>query len=254
MEAAMRILAGGCRVFTPNDEASRQEGNRTYRMPICKKNGAKELAQTVAEYESGRSPARLNPNAEEVLYVVSGRGACSISGFDYDLEPGTGVYVPPGADYRIENPGSEKLLVVSVCCPEDAATRTLEEPPAREKLPGAPPRRTVREWERLRIPVADRHFTLMVDKELGCRQVTQFIGFIPPSKAPFHYHTYEEAIYIIEGSGVVHAENESQDFGPGTSIYFPIGVRHCVENPGVTPIRLLGVFYPSGSPAAAYEE
>lgn len=32
------------------------------------------------------------------------------------------------------------------------------------------------------------------------------------------------------------------------------GVLHCLENPGPSPIRLLGVFYPSGSPGAAYED
>jgi mannose-6-phosphate isomerase-like protein (cupin superfamily) len=51
----------------------------------------------------------------------------------------------------------------------------------------------------------------------------------------------------------VHTDDESCEFGPGSSIYFPIGVRHCVENPGTSTIKLLGAFYPSGSPGEAYE-
>ncbi len=110
------------------------------------------------------------------------------------------------------------------------------------------------EREREPIPSGDRRFKYMVDRDLGCCQVTQFLGYIPPSKAPFHSHTYEEAIYILEGAGVVHTEQESTDFGPGTCIYLPPGTRHCLENPGQAAVRLLGVFYPSGSPAARYDE
>jgi mannose-6-phosphate isomerase-like protein (cupin superfamily) len=204
--------------------------------------------------------------------VVRGQGACHLGGFPYGLEPGVGVYVPPNTPYHMENPGPEKLVVVAVCCPEDEQRRIIdrspEEPAAalrpasRDSLPstqwssgqaGQAPRRTVREQERPPIPVADRHFKLLVNEELGCQRVTQFVGFIPPSKAPFHYHTYEEAIYILEGEGIVHVEGGSCAFAPGTSIYLPVGLRHCLENPGPAPVRLLGAFYPSGSPAVAYE-
>ncbi|HEV2176969.1 MAG TPA: cupin domain-containing protein [Terriglobia bacterium] len=246
----MKVLAGGARVFGPSDEVPVTEGSRTYRAPISKKNGAKLLAQTVSDYAPGRAPARVNPAAEEVLYVVAGRGACTVCGFSYPLDAGVGVYIPAGAVYQVES--AEHLTVVSVCCPQDDQARVEPEPPP--KASGSPPPRTVREQDRAPIPVADRSFKLMVDKDLGCRQVTQFVGFIPPSKAPFHYHTYEEAIYIVEGAGIIHTEGESAQIGAGASIYLPVGVRHCIENPGTEPIRLLGVFYPSGSPAAAYEK
>ena len=246
----MKVLAGGARVFVPSDGEAVVEGSRTYRTPVSKRNGAKLLAQTIGSYAVGRASARANPNAEEVLYVVAGRGTCFIGGFGYALEPGVGVYIPAGAVYQIEC--DDSLTVVGVCCPEDDAART--EPLPSPRSSGVAPRRTVREEERERIPVADRHFKLMVDKDLGCGQVTQFVGFIPPSKAPFHYHTYEEAIYIVEGAGIVHTEGKDAEINAGYSVYLPVGVRHCIENPGAAPIRLLGVFYPSGSPAAAYEK
>jgi len=31
--------------------------------------------------------------------------------------------------------------------------------------------------------------------------VTQFIGFIPPGRAPDHFHRYDEVIYILAGEG-----------------------------------------------------
>ncbi len=271
----MEFLSGGCRVFGPDDGEAVQRGTWNCRTLICRQRGARDIAEMVSEYAAGRSPVTINPGAEEVLYVVSGRGAAHLDGFAYPLEPGVGVYVPPGAPYQVENLGAEKLTLVAVCCPEDEQRRVLDKPPeipapalhpaSRDSLrstlrssgqagqAGAGPRRTVREQERPPIPVADRHFKLLVTEDLGCRRVTQFIGFIPPSKAPFHYHTYEEAIYILEGEGIVHVEGASCAFGPGTSIYMPVGLRHCLENPGTEPVRLLGAFYPSGSPAVAYE-
>lgn len=242
----MKVMAGGARVF--GAEEGKGAGART---PICAKTGAQQLAQTIREYGRGRSAALAHSAAEEVLYVVSGRGACLVGGFHYPIEPGSGVYVPAGAAWSVENPSDEPLVVVSVCCPEEPAREAAEPAPSST---GEAPRRVLHERDCQAIPAGDRHFKLLVDKDLGCRQVTQFVGFIPPSKAPFHSHTYEEAIYILEGRGIAHTEEESAEFGPGTSIYLPRGTRHCLENPGPGAVRLLGVFYPSGSPAARYDD
>lgn len=247
----MKVLAGGCRVFAAGDGLRGQDGSRRFRSTICRATGAREIAQAVIEYTQGRAAARVNPAAEEVLYIAGGRGTCRVSGFEYAVEPGAGVFIPPGAAWSMENPSREPLVVVSVCCPEEQA-QAAEEPasaPASER-----PRLVIHEREREAIPSGDRRFKYMVDKDLGCRQVTQFLGYIPPSKAPFHSHTYEEAIYILEGAGVVHTEAESTEFGPDTCIYLPPGTRHCLENPGKAAVRLLGAFYPSGSPAARYDE
>jgi len=248
----MEFLPGGCRVFGADEGEAVRRGTWSCRTLICRQRGARDIAAMVSEYAAGTSPAVVNPSAEEVLYAVSGQGTCHLGGFPYPLEPGVGLYVPPGSPYQVENPGAEKLVLVAVCCPEDEGRRILDELPEAQPA-GAAPRRTVREQERPPIPVADRHFKLLVNEDVGCRRVTQFVGFIPPSKAPFHYHTYEEAIYILEGEGLVHVEGGSCRFGPGTSIYLPVGLRHCLENPGTKPVRLLGAFYPSGSPAVAYE-
>ncbi len=249
----MPLLPGGCRVFGTNEGQLLTGGNWTSRTLICQKNGAKYIAQTVNEYDRGSSPLLVNPRAEEVLYAVNGSGLCHIAGFAYDLQPGVGAYIPPGAPYSIENQGPEKLLIVSVCCPEDDTRHIVREVPPTSTAHGEAPRRVVREQDRQPIPVGERRFKLMVDQGLGCQRITQFIGFVPASRAPFHYHTYEEAIFILEGAGIVHVKEGSCEFGPGTSIYLPIGLWHCLENPGPGPVRLLGAFYPSGSPAAAYE-
>ncbi|HEV2387614.1 MAG TPA: cupin domain-containing protein [Candidatus Acidoferrales bacterium] len=249
----MPWVAEGCRVLAADEGAIGRRGVWSSRVILSRAFGAKHISAAVNEYAPGRGPLVTNGHAEELHYVVSGAGNCRIGGFAYPLEPGAGLFVPPGRAFGVENPGPESLVTVSVCCPEEGAPRILEGAWG-EPEQGAGPVSVVHEREREAIPVADRKFKLLVDTEFGCRQVTQFLGFIPPSRAPFHFHTYEEVIYILEGSGIVRAGGASTPFAPGASIYLPIGLPHCVENPGPGWVRLLGVFYPAGSPAVAYEE
>jgi mannose-6-phosphate isomerase-like protein (cupin superfamily) len=253
----MKILTGGCRVYSAEDGQLSRADNWTARTVISQNSGAQRITQTVSDYGPGLSPAVVNPRAEEVLYVARGEGNCRISGFEYKLSPGTAVFIPPQAVYSIENTGAEIMRVVSSCCPEDPQRHIVAAKPpkaADHKMRGSAPQLLVYEDHRDDIRAGeDRLFRYLVDTDLGCKQITQFVGWIPPSKAPVHYHAYEEGIFILAGHGIVHTDKASCEFGAGSSIYFPVGVRHCVENPGTSTIKLLGAFYPSGSPGDAYE-
>jgi len=249
----MKILTGGCRVYSAEDGRLSTLGNWTARTVISQDSGAQRITLTVSDYAPGLSPAVVNPGSEEVLYVASGEGKCCINGFEYTLSSGAAIFVPPRAVYNIENTGVETLRLVCSCCPEDRQRHIVDAPP--RAAPGQPPLLVVHEDFREEIRATqDRVFRYLVHTDLGCKQITQFAGWIKPSKAPVHYHAYEEGIFILEGCGVVHTGDGSCEFEPGYSIYFPMGVRHCVENPGTTTIKLLGAFYPSGSPGEAYEQ
>ena len=89
-------------------------------------------------------------------------------------------------------------------------------------------------------------------EELIQAEVTQFIGGIPPGRAPDHFHLYEEVICILDGTGVMHAGASSTPIAASSCIFLPRKQRHCVENTGDSELRLLGVFYPAGSPAVRY--
>jgi mannose-6-phosphate isomerase-like protein (cupin superfamily) len=253
----MKVLSGGAAVIQ-RGELTELEGTRRYRIPISRAMGARDIAQFVSAFSEGVSSARRNPVGEEVIYVVSGSGTCFIDGYSYALAPGTAVYIPPGSVYQIENlddrgRGVSDLGIVSVCCPEDDATEIGIDPVVRAAQ-DTKPFRTVRESEVEPIATGDRSFKLLANQDIGTRRVTQFVGVIPPGRAPMHHHTYEEAIYIIEGEGTVHTEDGDAEFNAGSSIYLPRLVKHCVENTGATSIRLLGVFHPSGSPAVRYDD
>jgi len=253
----MKILSGGAAVIE-RGELIGAEGTRRYRVPISRAMGSRDIAQFVSTYSEGVSSARRNPVGEEVIYVLAGSGTCFIDGYSYSLEPGTAVYIPPGSVYQIENldergRGVSDIEIVSVCCPEDEDTQAGVTPAAR--LPhDTKPFRTVRESDVEAIQAGDRSFKLLVNQDIGAHRVTQFVGVIPPGRAPMHHHTYEEAIYIIEGEGRVHTEEGDAAFKRGSSIYLPRLVKHCVENTGSKDIRLLGVFHPSGSPATSYDD
>ncbi len=251
----MKILAGGCRVYDADDGAVASRGNWTSRTVMSRSTGAPLITQTVNDYGPGISAATLNPAGEEVHYVVAGAGVCHVDGYRYDVRPGAALFVPPGTTYHVENPGPGALRIISACCPEDAGRRVFDTPPVAKT--GRAPNLMVQEADREPMRAGrDREFRLLVNTDVGCKQVTQFIGWIPASKAPFHRHMYEEGICILEGRAILHIKGEPSEpeLGPGSGVYFPVGVVHCVENPGPDPIRLLGVFHPSGSPAAAYED
>jgi mannose-6-phosphate isomerase-like protein (cupin superfamily) len=246
----MTSLHGGAAVIDAAD-FTEAEGTRKFRIPVSRRMGARDIAQSVSIYSAGRAPVRRNREGEEVLYVVRGEGTCYIDGQRYGLEPGTGVFIRPGSAYQIENASDAELEIVSVCCPEEMVVET-EIPREERNAQVIIPNPVVRERDQKAIATGDRAFKLLINQDAGCRHVTQFIGVIPPGRAPMHHHTYEEAIYIIEGAGRLWTESGSAEFNPGASIYLPRGVSHSLENTGETNIRLLGVFHPSGSPAARY--
>lgn len=208
--------------------------------------GSKQLEQRVTRYRPGRSRPRSLDGKLEVLYVVSGAGTLHLNGRAYELEPDTGAYVVPGERCEVDNPGPDELVVVSVVAPAPAS--------GGDRASGDR-RVTVRYRERPALPAApNREFRYLVNEDLGCREVTQFVGVIPPGRAPMHSHSYDEVVYVIEGEGVLHLSEEDTPLAPGTCLHLPPLHEHCLENTGPRPLRVLGVFHPAGSPASkAYE-
>jgi mannose-6-phosphate isomerase-like protein (cupin superfamily) len=207
------------------------------RTTIDSSRGCERLEQRVIRFSPGRSAERGADGRQEVLFVVSGRGTLSLDGTDHPLEPATAAFVAPGDSYTVDAP--EGLLIVSVTAP------------ASELGVGSGRRVTVRFDEQPALPATpNREFRYLVNQDAGCLDVTQFVGVIPPGRAPEHSHTYDEVVYILEGSGVYHIAGEDFPLEPGTCLHLPPYVRHCIENTGSTNMKVLGVFHPSGDPAS----
>ncbi|MGH3650960.1 MAG: cupin domain-containing protein [Acidimicrobiia bacterium] len=207
--------------------------------------GAERLVQTLLSFATGTSAPRRNDGRDEVAYVVSGAGSLVLGGHTHDLRPDLGVYIRAGETYTVANTGGEDLVLVSVTAPppdeaEDDTTRQV----------------TVDVADQPVIPAGkDREFKFVINPDAGCQEVTQFVGWIPPGRAPSHYHLYDEVMYILDGEGVLHLDGQPDTpISTGTCIHLPPPVEHCVENTGDRPLRVLGVFHPAGSAAEAYEE
>lgn len=202
------------------------------RHEIGPETGAKAISLRILEFEPGLSPVLRNEETDEVLFSL---GNCTlfIDSVFYEVESHSGILIRAGQNFRIENPGTEPVCFVSSQVPRQEGG--IKHP-------------IVRLADQRAMPTADRWYRVLIDSE-----VTQFVGSIPPGRAPDHFHEYEEVLFILKGEGRVWLGEESTPIGYGSCVYLPRKQVHCVENTGTGELRLLGVFYPAGSPAVRYE-
>lgn len=58
-----------------------------------------------------------HPRAEEMYYVLRGRGLMTLEGERREVEPGDGILIPPGTRHTIRNTGQEPLVFLCCCSP-----------------------------------------------------------------------------------------------------------------------------------------
>ncbi|HYS55471.1 MAG TPA: cupin domain-containing protein [Thermoanaerobaculia bacterium] len=161
-------------------------------------------------------PATIRDDYDQVLYV---------------LEEDTGIFLPRGAEMKLDG------TVIAV----GGAPATSPAPPGSAAL-------HVRLADQPIQKTGDRWYQELIQSE-----ITQFVGSIPPGRAPDHYHLYEEVLCILKGSGLLWAGSSKTPIGAGSCVYLPKRQVHCLENTTSDELRLLGVFYPAGSPSVRYE-
>ncbi len=216
----------------------------TVRPTLGRQTGFDALEQAVLELEPGRSREIDIGAVEETLFVLEGQGTAQVAGQAHELEPEVGLYLPPGSRFELHNPGPDTLRVVAVRVPdpEPAPDDGAQARPAASRLAD----------QALEAATTQREFRIVADPDNGLRSATHFVGYIPTDRAPDHFHTYDEVIYVIDGEGVMHAGDFEQRLSPGACIQLPARTVHCLENTGTAPMRVVAVFRPAGSPAAAY--
>ena len=173
----------------------------------------------------------------ESWYVINGAGSLEVADSEVTpLQPGTAVWLRRSALYRCQSSSDSGLEILAISVhagsPDDDAGPVVR----KASLDECEPERT-----------GDREFRVLLSVGLA---ITQFVGIIPPGRAPAHQHTYDEVVHVLGGKGVVHLGATEAEISPGTSIYLPPHQPHCLENTGPDPLIVLGVFYPAGSPAS----
>src|SRR3954452_1406725 len=194
--------------------------------------GCEEFEQDVLRF-GGPSEARASDGDAEGLYALVATGVADVGGERAELAPGTAVYVRHGTPWQVTAADGLQVLSVIVHDPLPSdSTHTIVG--VEEVEVGAPP--------------AGRQFRLLAP----CSSATQFVGYIPVGRAPDHFHTYDEVVYVLGGRGELHIGGETVQLQQGTCVHLPARLVHCLENTGPDEMQVLGVFRPAGSPAEAY--
>jgi quercetin dioxygenase-like cupin family protein len=205
-------------------------------MTFDQDSGSEALEQRVLRFGPGLSQPSGPGEKEEALFVLAGSGTLIVDGERHAIEPEAAALVPPGSEYSVES--GEDVEIVSV--------RT---PPAGESGPA----RVVRLAEQdAAAATSDREFRILLDPDSGLSGGTMFVGYIPQKKAPEHFHTYDEVIYVLEGEGTLHIGDRHTPIEAGSRIHLTPELRHIVENTGAGQMRVVALFRPAGSPAEAY--
>jgi quercetin dioxygenase-like cupin family protein len=221
--------------------------------------GAEHVMAYRLTIDPDSSETHVHAGAEEVLYVLEGNGEVRVEAVTHPVSPGRAVFVPDGAEHSYVNTGDTPLILVGAMAPP------IDPDDIRPAMPrldlaglrsssideGATKPTMMEETRVTPTLMGERSFRVLVSPEVGCRQMTQFTGVIPTGRAPLHAHPHEEAVYILAGTGRLWIDDEPVgELRPGSVVFFPIGVRHTLENTGVQDMKVLGAFSPAGSPEA----
>jgi quercetin dioxygenase-like cupin family protein len=213
--------------------------------------GAEHLMSYLCTINEQRTFAHKHPGCEEVVYVLAGKGQAWIEGVRHQVTAGQAFLIPGEAEHGLENTGTVQLRVMGAMAPPILKDRIQTLIPRLNVGPLGPPL-TVDESAVAPTMMGERSFKVLVDTRRGSRQMTQFIGVIPPGRAPLHAHPHEEAVYVLLGTGRFWIEETSAgELRAGSVIFIPIGVRHTLENTSEGELlKVLGTFSPAGSPDA----
>jgi CDGSH-type Zn-finger protein/mannose-6-phosphate isomerase-like protein (cupin superfamily) len=242
------MLDGGAYVLTPDARHDEHKGSLAYQTLIGPQDGANHISLLRFIASPGTSPWRRQEDADTVLFVVSGTGVINIENKAFSVGPETGIFVQAGEAFRIET--QETLTLMAIICPQsDAAFWPENADGTFHKVFSE--RRVGVDHDKASV-MADRFFQILVDEQIGSKEITQFIGEVPLSRAAFHRHLYEEAILILSGEGMMWTENCRAPVKPGDIIFLAKRQGHSLECTDPGGLRLMGAFYPAGSPAINY--
>ena len=201
-----------------------------------------ELALQMHEVGAAASLAVEDETRDSLLFVAGGSGSIDLDGTRHPLAPGTAALVLAGERTTVTAEANGLRLVHGTVAPyvdRHAAIGDREVVVALDDGGGS-------------SATGKRSFQLLFGPHNGSTRATLFAGLIPPGRAPWHYHLYDEIVWVPEGPGRLHLEGGAEDLGAGSAFRLHSREVHVVENAGTTEMAVLGLFTPAGSPSAAY--
>ncbi len=183
------------------------------------------------------------PGADDVLLFVSA-GSGDLAGGAGATQVATGhAALVPAGEVADLTAGAEGIEVVEA---RAGATGDLHAPLG-ERVAAVPAATAG-----VDDATSGRAFRLLLGPHNGSCRATLFLGYVPPGATPWHYHLYDEVVWIVDGTARHHTESGAVALERGDAVRIPPRQLHFLENLGTGPLTLLGVFAPAGSPSAAY--
>jgi len=201
-----------------------------------------ELALALVRVDPGNTSAVGDAVADTLLHVVEGAGTFALGTETVPLEPGSAALVLAGEEASLEASAALALLRVTVG-------------PGADRHAPLGPREVVARLEASGSEAATgaRSFQILFGPHNGSTRATLFAGYIPPGKSPWHYHLYDEIVYVPEGPARLHVGTDELELTAGSAFRLRPRQVHIVENTSVDrDLTIIGVFTPAGSPSAAY--
>jgi mannose-6-phosphate isomerase-like protein (cupin superfamily) len=216
-------LDAGCRVADLRQGGPEVHGPMRLWTRFDRTTGARALSLRILEIAPGLSPGLSNEDCDEVLYVIEGTGTAYLDGYAFAIGPDAGIHLRPGVSLALENPGPHPLTLASARCPDDGTPGIFEAARVRPKEgSSAPPPTAVARLDDCPAEAASdgRSFQVLIDASGSGAPVTEFVGSIPPGRAPDHFHEYEEVLVVLQGRGPVGTTPPS---GPAPASFYPAG-------------------------------
>jgi quercetin dioxygenase-like cupin family protein len=189
-------------------------------------------------------PAAIgDPGADLLIYVARGAGSLSVGGETAHVRTRSAGLVLAGEEGVLEAHDEVEVVMARVGADVD-----LHAPMGARELV------TSLDAADAQSATGARSFQILFGPHNGSTRATLFAGFIPPGKAPWHYHLYDEIVWVPEGPGRLHLAEGEDALGPGAAFRLRPRQVHIVENAGESEMTIIGVFTPAGSPSAAYLE
>ena len=182
----------GCLVTHRDDLDLRQQGSLRWCRVAGPPEGTKKLSQFFIELDKGSSGNVSFAESEVVLYLISGHVLVNIAGREFPAQEGCGVHIRSGEAFSLQNACDSKLCMTATVCPAKDEFQLIP-----DGLTGFDERysnRVIDAGQSKQQASGDRFYRLLVGPQTQSKNVTQFIGMIPQSKAPEHFHLYEEVI------------------------------------------------------------
>jgi quercetin dioxygenase-like cupin family protein len=201
-----------------------------------------ELALALVRLDAGQAQPVGEADADALLHVVGGAGTLSLGSDRLPLAAGTAALVLAGEDASVEASAELAILRATVG-------------PGADRHAPLGPRETIARLGDAGSEAATgaRSFQILFGPHNGSTRATLFAGYIPPGKAPWHYHQYDEIVYVPDGPGCLHLGADETELGAGAAFRLRPRQVHIVENTSADrELTIIGVFTPAGSPSAAY--